>query len=277
MKHLRLIFLLLAVFCLSSQAQNITQKLNALTFEAPNALYMVKKDYANIRKSPNPKAAKASLPPTSALGRENSRLYGGEIVNDIGNNPNWITFDEMGKKYYVSKTVMRKIQGGTILPSVYNKPYLWSESEGEDYCINQLQWRIGKLPHFKNLYIAETWGSSPYAHLHLGAMVNGVLVFKYCVAIDNINQGGREPLRPGTYKISSTVEDGERVYSFQLGSDLFYYYKDIEGNTYQWLNLCKLPDTFVYMLFKDVIDKGQTGYFYLTPDSFSKFPVGALG
>lgn len=88
MKHPRLIFLLLAVFCLSSQAQNITQKLNALTFEAPNALYMVKKDHANIRKSPNPKAAKASLPPTSALGRGNSRLYGGEIVNDIGNNPN---------------------------------------------------------------------------------------------------------------------------------------------------------------------------------------------
>lgn len=271
----RLIFLLLAVFCLNSQAQNITQKLNALTFEAPNALYMVKKDFANIRKSPNPKAAKASLPPTSALGRENSRLCGGEIVNDIGNNPNWITFDEMGKKYYVSKIAMQKTQGGTILPSVYNKPYLWSETEGEDY--NQLQWRIGKLPHFKNLYIAETYGSSPLAHLHLGAMVNGVLVFKYCVATDNINEGGYDPLRPGTFKMDSKVEDGERVYSYQLGSDLIYYYKDDQGNTIPLINLCKLPDTFVYMLFKEVIEKGQTGYFYLTPDSFSKFPVGVLG
>lgn len=103
---------------LNVNAQSVANKvLSSLTFEAPKALYHAKGQKANMRAQPNAKARLVDANGGfSFIGR-------GLLVEDMGNNPNWVTTKVGGKTVYISKSVMVKVDMAASLSIVANLPY----------------------------------------------------------------------------------------------------------------------------------------------------------
>lgn len=253
---------------LNVNAQSVANKvLSGLTFEAPKALYHAKGQKANMRAQPN---AKARLVDAncgfSFIGR-------GLLVEDMGNNPNWVTTKVGGKTAYISKSVMVKDDMAASLPMVANLPYWWIEPDGDmDPVV--LCWRVGKIAGNSQLYLCDlqTYDGRFYM---LGKQVGSVLVFKYKIKV-YVEDAIPEDMPVGKFSLESEVENGEKTYYLKVGKDKVKSFQPAQmggepemGVT--WLyDLTKFTEPMVYSLFKEVIEKNQTDMFYLTSFSFGK-------
>lgn len=253
---------------LNVNAQSVANKvLSSLTFEAPKALYHAKGQKANMRAQPN---AKARLVDAncgfSFIGR-------GLLVEDMGNNPNWVTTKVGGKTVYISKSVMVKDDIAASLPIVANLPYWWIEQDGDmDPVV--LSWRVGKIAGNSQLYLCDL--QTPDGRFYmLGKQVGSVLVLKYKIKV-YVEDAIPEDMPVGKFSLESEVENGEKTYYLKVGKDKVKSFQPAQmggepemGVT--WLyDLTKFTEPMVYSLFKEVIEKNQTDMFYLTSFSFGK-------
>lgn len=134
---------------LNVNAQSVANKvLSSLTFEAPKALYHAKGQKANMRAQPNAKARLVDANGGfSFIGR-------GLLVEDMGNNPNWVTTKVGGKTVYISKSVMVKVDTQSGFNCKENFPYCWQE-EGGDMDPDVLTWRVGRITGNTGVYLCE--------------------------------------------------------------------------------------------------------------------------
>lgn len=269
-KSMKRIFVMLFAIanCLLASAQSASSILSQLTFEEPTKLYRVKGNTANMRRQPNPKAAKVEV-----KGKE--YLVGGEIVNDLGDNPNWVKAKVDGKVVYLSKSVMTPVEQEPIsFASNYNIPF-WSVApdfslEDGDIAFQCWAWRMGKIKGTSGLYLCQCQEWNGTKSLRLGKQVGNTLVFKYKIYVDGFNYDYEvQPF--GKWSIDSEVQNGHKVYWLLVDKNTIKKVRiDDEGNSMDYLDLTKITEPMVYALFKDVIEKTETDYFYLTSYSFSK-------
>ena len=219
--------------CVLATAQTASSVLSQLTFEEPSKLYRVKGNTANMRKLPNQKAAKVEI-------KGKAYIVGGDIVNDLGDNPNWVKARIDGKVVYISKSVLTMAEQEPVsFASNYNIPF-WYKSpnfslEDGDISFQCWAWRMGK------------------------------------VYIDGFNYD--YDFQPyGKWLIDSEVQyDNNKVYRLLVDKNTIKKVRiDDEGNTANYLDMTKITEPMVYALFKEVIDKDETDYFYLTSYSFNK-------
>lgn len=253
---------------LNVNAQSVANKvLSSLTFEAPKALYHAKGQKANMRAQPNAKARLVDANGGfSFIGR-------GLLVEDMGNNPNWVTTKVGGKTVYISKSVMVKVDMAASLSIVANLPYWWIEPDGDmDPVV--LSWRVGKIAGNSQLYLCDL--QTPDGRFYmLGKQVGSVLVFKYKIKV-YVEDAIPEDMPVGKFSLESEVENGEKTYYLKVGKDKVKSFQPAQmggepemGVT--WLyDLTKFTEPMVYSLFKEVIEKNQTDMFYLTSFSFGK-------
>ena len=253
---------------LNVNAQSVANKvLSGLTFEAPKALYHAKGQKANMRAQPNAKARLVDANGGfSFIGR-------GLLVEDMGNNPNWVTTKVGGKTVYISKSVMVKDDIAASLPIVANLPYWWIEPDGDmDPVV--LSWRVGKIAGNSQLYLCDL--QTPDGRFYmLGKQVGSVLVFKYKIKV-YVEDAIPEDMPVGKFSLESEVENGEKTYYLKVGKDKVKSFQPAQmggepemGVT--WLfDLTKFTEPMVHSLFKEVIEKNQTDMFYLTSFSFGK-------
>lgn len=253
---------------LNVNAQSVANKvLSSLTFEAPKALYHAKGQKANMRAQPN---AKARLVDAncgfSFIGR-------GLLVEDMGNNPNWVTTKVGGKTVYISKSVMVKDDIAASLPIVANLPYWWIEQDGDmDPVV--LSWRVGKIAGNSQLYLCDL--QTPDGRFYmLGKQVGAVLVFKYKIKV-YVEDAIPEDMPVGKFSLESEVENGEKTYYLKVGKDKVKSFQpaqmggEPEMGVSWFYDLSKFSEPMVHSLFKEVIEKNQTDMFYLTSFSFGK-------
>lgn len=253
---------------LNVNAQSVANKvLSSLTFEAPKALYHAKGQKANMRAQPNAKARLVDANGGfSFIGR-------GLLVEDMGNNPNWVTTKVGGKTVYISKSVMVKVDMAASLSIVANLPYWWIEPDGDmDPVV--VSWRVGKIAGNSQLYLCDL--QTPDGRFYmLGKQVGSVLVFKYKIKV-YVEDAIPEDMPVGKFSLESEVENGEKTYYLKVGKDKVKSFQPAQmggepemGVT--WLyDLTKFTEPMVYSLFKEVIEKNQTDMFYLTSFSFGK-------
>lgn len=76
----------------------------------------------------------------------------------------------------------------------------------------------------------------------------------------------------GKWLVDSEVQyDNNKVYRLLVDKNTIKKVRiDDEGNTADYLDMTKITEPMVYALFKEVIDKDETDYFYLTSYSFNK-------
>lgn len=253
---------------LNVNAQSVANKvLSSLTFEAPKALYHAKGQKANMRAQPNAKARLVDANGGfSFIGR-------GLLVEDMGNNPNWVTTKVGGKTFYISKSVMVKVDMAASLSIVANLPYWWIEPDGDmDPVV--LSWRVGKIAGNSQLYLCDLRTPDGRFYL-LGKQVGSVLVFKYKIKV-YVEDAIPEDMPVGKFSLESEVENGEKTYYLKVGKDKVKSFQPAQmggepemGVT--WLyDLTKFTEPMVHSLFKEVIEKNQTDMFYLTSFSFGK-------
>lgn len=253
---------------LNVNAQSVANKvLSSLTFEAPKALYHAKGQKANMRAQPNAKARLVDANGGfSFIGR-------GLLVEDMGNNPNWVTTKVGGKTVYISKSVMVKVDMAASLSIVANLPYWWIEPDGDmDPVV--LSWRVGKIAGNSQLYLCDLRTPDGRFYL-LGKQVGSVLVFKYKIKV-YVEDAIPEDMPVGKFSLESEVENGEKTYYLKVGKDKVKSFQPAQmggepemGVT--WLyDLTKFTEPMVHSLFKEVIEKNQTDMFYLTSFSFGK-------
>lgn len=251
-----------------------------MTFEAPKALYHVKGNTANVRKQPSTKAPK--------LQTEDGWDYvlrKGVVVEDKGNNPQWVTTTIDGKTAYISKSVMVKCDDTAISPSVYNQFY--SYQLGEDLDTQEgMGWRIAPIKGNSGLYVCTIvdWDNDLKRYMMLGKMVDNVLVFKYRVYLSDADEYREDFLAPlGKYKIEFVENDynvdGKALRLIPNKSMLIPIRLEYCDEPIKYLDLTKLTETMVYAIFKEKIGKNDIHYFYLPAWSFSSafrynFPLG---
>lgn len=255
--------------CLLATAQTASSVLSQLTFEEPSKLYRVKGNTANMRKLPNPKAAKVEI-------KGKAYIVGGDIVNDLGDNPNWVKARIDGKVVYISKSVLTVAEQEPVsFASNYNIPF-WYKSpnfslEDGDISFQCWAWRMGKIKGTSGLFLCQCQEWNGKQTLRLGKQVGNALVFKYKVYIDGFNYD--YDFQPyGKWLIDSEVQyDNNKVYRLLVDKNTIKKVRiDDEGNTANYLDMTKITEPMVYALFKEVIDKDETDYFYLTSYSFNK-------
>ena len=253
---------------LNVNAQSVANKvLSSLTFEAPKALYHAKGQKANMRAQPNAKARLVDANGGfSFIGR-------GLLVEDMGNNPNWVTTKVGGKTVYISKSVMVKDDIAASLPIVANLPYWWIEQDGDmDPVV--LSWRVGKIAGNSQLYLCDL--QTPDGRFYmLGKQVGSVLVFKYKIKV-YVEDAIPEDMPVGKFSLESEVENGEKTYYLKVGKDKVKSFQpaqmggEPEMGVSWFYDLSKFSEPMVHSLFKEVIEKNQTDMFYLTSFSFGK-------
>lgn len=204
------------------------------------------------------------------------------IVNDEGDNAEWVTAKVEGKTVYLSKSVMTKVEPEPFMVNkCQNTPYLWvtanNPSSMDGWEGQAMRWRIGKIKGNSGLYVAEVFDFGCKGYLYLGKMIDNVLVFKYRVFFE----GGADYERlEGVGKWVAEKEvcqdypyNGAKVCYFRWSQDMLYSaHFDFEGGggmMYEALDLTKLTEPMVYTIFKDVIDRKETNYFYLTSFNFT--------
>lgn len=277
MKH-HSYLLLCAILLLSSIAlpclaqSSASSVLNGLQFDAPQSLWRPKGNTANLRTRPNAKAPKAKI-----YKRERTWICKGELVNDIGNDPNWVTTVLGGKTVYISKSVMENVESAPITADVFNNyyTYLGTDYGPEEDPDDVMQWRIGKIKN-SELYLCE--GQPYYApcrYIMLGKMIDNVLVFKYRVPFENGYTG--DDLMPiGKYFLEFEYDEwcGDNLCYFKHNKGMvkkIILDEDSDSpNPCDCLDLTKMTETMVYAIFKDKIQKNEVDYFYLNSTSFSK-------
>lgn len=253
---------------LNVNAQSVANKvLSSLTFEAPKALYHAKGQKANMRAQPNAKARLVDANGGfSFIGR-------GLLVEDMGNNPNWVTTKVGGKTVYISMSVMVKDDIAASLPIVANLPYWWIEQDGDmDPVV--LSWRVGKIAGNSQLYLCDL--QTPDGRFYmLGKQVGSVLVFKYKIKV-YVEDAIPEDMPVGKFSLESEVENGEKTYYLKVGKDKVKSFQpaqmggEPEMGVSWFYDLSKFSEPMVHSLFKEVIEKNQTDMFYLTSFSFGK-------
>ncbi|MGN1376211.1 MAG: hypothetical protein ACI4V5_06630 [Prevotella sp.] len=273
MKKTIMYLLLCTTLCLGSNsvfAQNTASEvLNSLTFETPKALYHVKGNTANVRKQPSTKAAKFQTE-----GGWEYILRKGIVVEDKGNNPQWVTTTIDGKTAYINKSVMVKCDNTPISPSVYNQYYSYTgpnfgcEEDPNDF----MDWRVAPIKGNSGLYVC-IYSDGFSRFMMLGKMVDNVLVFKYKVHMYSNDTYSDEELAPlGKYKIEFVKEsnmDGKSLWFIPNKSMLIPLNMKYRDEPIKYLDLTKLTEKMVYVIFKEKIEKGKTEYFYLPAWSFS--------
>lgn len=261
-------------FSMSASAQAAHDVLSSLIFEAPKALYHAKGSSANMRQRPDLKARKVN-----AFERgDKTWIANNLIVNDEGDNQSWVTTHVNNKQVFISKSVMEEVaQQPFMVNKVQNIPYVWY-SDGEyddDDAYQSMEWRIGKVRGNNDLWVCQTREYNDRRTLRLGKMIGNVLVFKYSIYFEFVeNLEG-----VNKWKVESEISqeykyEGLKVYYLLTTRD-FVFSKDFNlrlgGNTlYEDVDLGKLTEPMVYSLFKDVIQRGEKSYFYLTSYSFGK-------
>lgn len=253
---------------LNVNAQSVANKvLSSLTFEAPKALYHAKGQKANMRAQPNAKARLVDANGGfSFIGR-------GLLVEDMGNNPNWVTTKVGGKTVYISKSVMVKVDTQSGFNCKENFPYCWQE-EGGDMDPDVLTWRVGRIPGNTGMYLCEV-GTRTGSYYLLGKQVGNVLVFKYRIKIDTNFVIPDDMMPIGKYSLQSEVEDGVKTYYFKTSKDKIVTFSaklmgfDPQSEPYRCYDLTKISESVVYAMFKEVIEKNETCSFYLTSFNFT--------
>lgn len=249
-------------------AQSVANKvLSSLQFEAPKNLYHAKGDKANMRTQPSTKAKLAVANGYfSFIGR-------GLLVEDLGNNPNWVTTKVGGKTVYISKSVMVKENAAPNINYKPNLPYCWQESDG-DMDPDILTWRVGKIPGNSGLLLCEAQMKGENYYL-LGKQVDNVLVFKYRIKIETNYSIPDEMMPIGKYFLESDVEEGVKTYYFKPSKDKVVSFSakqmgfDPQNGPYYCYDLTKVSENIVYSMFKEVIEKNQTFNYYLTSFNFT--------
>lgn len=75
----------------------------------------------------------------------------------------------------------------------------------------------------------------------------------------------------GKWSIDSEMQYERKVYSLLVDKNTIKRVRvDDDGNSEDYLDLTKITEPMVYALFKDVIEKNETDYLYLTSYSFDK-------
>ena len=197
----------------------------------------------------------------------------GLLVEDMGNNPNWVTTKVGGKTVYISKSVMVKDDIAASLPIVANLPYWWIEQDGDmDPVV--LSWRVGKIAGNSQLYLCDL--QTPDGRFYmLGKQVGSVLVFKYKIKV-YVEDAIPEDMPVGKFSLESEVENGEKTYYLKVGKDKVKSFQpaqmggEPEMGVSWFYDLSKFSEPMVHSLFKEVIEKNQTDMFYLTSFSFGK-------
>lgn len=266
LNHILSSFICLVLVALPMSAQmNVAQKaLSQLTFEAPKALYRVKGNYANVRISPNAKAAKYNFDNEYIYAQ--GQICAAQIVNDMGDNPNWVTTTIQGKRCYISKSVMVKAEEGNILPSVFNNYYGWIDPNDDGYdSMSYINWRIGKIKGNSGLYLCYL----NREYLLLGKLIDNVLVFKYKIRFES-NYSRDEAMPAGKILLDSEKDEyGEKVYYLKPNNSMFKTI-NLRGYNVDVLDLTKVDESMVYALFKEEIESNRTNYFYLTSYWFNQ-------
>lgn len=278
MKRTRFSLLIaLIAMSLSVGAQGLQQILSNLNFDAPKALYRAKGNNCNMRTQPNAKAAKVNF--------RNNEYYhwlpNCYLVNDLGDNAAWVSANVEGKNVYVSKSVLTGVTPQPFSPERYqNTPYVWvttNEPDGSAGWEGQaMSWRIGKVKGNCGLWVCQTQEYDGALTLRLGKLVDNVLVFKYCI---NFNIYDRWTEGVNKWNVESEISEewpyaGSKVYYLQASEDFKFsttydFPDDGGGMLYEALDLTKLTEPMVYVLFKDVIDRNEIKNFYLTSYNFS--------
>ena len=240
---------------LNVNAQSVANKvLSSLTFEAPKALYHAKGQKANMRAQPNAKARLVDANGGfSFIGR-------GLLVEDMGNNPNWVTTKVGGKTVYISKSVMVKVDMAASLSIVANLPYWWIEPDGDmDPVV--LSWRVGKIAGNSQLYLCDL--QTPDGRFYmLGKQVGSVLVFKYKIKV-YVEDAIPEDMPVGKFSLESEVENGEKTYYLKVGKDKVKSFQpaqmggEPEMGVSWFYDLSKFSEPMVHSLFKEVIEKNR--------------------
>lgn len=265
----RFFFLLFVIAnCLLATAQTASSVLSQLTFEEPSKLYRVKGNHANIRKQPSPKAAKVEV-------KDRDYLVGGEIIDVLSDNSSWVKARIDGKVVYISKSVLTLAEQEPIsFASHYNIPF-WYVAPNFSLADGGIEyqcwaWRMGKIKGTSGLFLCQCQEWDGTQTLRLGKQVGNVLVFKYKIYIDGFHYGcNYQPY--GKWSIDSEMQYERKVYSLLVDKNTIKRVRvDDDGNSEDYLDLTKITEPMVYALFKDVIEKNETDYLYLTSYSFDK-------
>lgn len=254
--------------CLLATAQTASSVLSQLTFEEPSKLYRVKGNHANIRKQPSPKAAKVEV-------KDRDYLVGGEIIDVLSDNSSWVKARIDGKVVYISKSVLTLAEQEPIsFASHYNIPF-WYVAPNFSLADGGIEyqcwaWRMGKIKGTSGLFLCQCQEWDGTQTLRLGKQVGNVLVFKYKIYIDGFNYGcNYQPY--GKWSIDSEMQYERKVYSLLVDKNTIKRVRvDDDGNSEDYLDLTKITEPMVYALFKNVIEKNETDYLYLTSYSFDK-------
>lgn len=257
-----------------SAQSKASEVLRSLTFEAPQALYHVKGNTANIRKQPSTKAPKLTNSDNWPI-----TLRKGQIIADQGSNNEWVTSTFDGKTGYVSKSVLVKCDDSPISVNFFNNLYSYM---GPDYGPEQdpsdfMAWRMAPIKGSSGLFVCQ-YSDGYINEMMLGKMVGNVLVFKYRV---------RDGLGPTyNYDDSQLKPVGQYLVEFEKDEqcidctekELWFWPNrtmlteiplESWGASMRALDLSKLTETMVYAIFKEKIEKNEVDYFYLTGWSFS--------
>lgn len=266
---------LLTCGALTASAQSkASQVLRSLTFEAPQALYHVKGNMANIRKLPNAKAAKLTNSDNWPI-----TVRKGQIIADQGTNSQWVTSTFDDKTGYVSKSVLVKCDDAPISVNYFNNlySYMGPEYGPEEDPNDFMAWRMAPIKGSSGLFVCQ-YSNGFWNELMLGKMVGGVLVFKYRVrdAMGPTYSYEDEQLKPiGQYlvefeKDEQCVDCTEKELWFWPNKTMLVEIPlESWGSSMKALDLSKLTETMVYAIFKEKIEKNEVNYFYLTGWSFS--------
>lgn len=247
MKTARISSTLIALFffMIGVQAQSI---LETTVFEAPKKLVCPTSEWVNIRARPSTSAPKAKNKWGYEMGADNHTLLAVEEENQ-----GWY---RIGKDQWISKSVAKPVQPKPITDKMMNRFFGWSAGY-DDWG----EWTVspaGKMGYY--LYMS---GNS----LRLGKMVGNVLVFKYCLSIDNVYIS-ENPEEAKKFNIEVNSYDGELRCTFTVGMNYTREMKHAQL-TDRFINLQLFNDKVLERLFKDKIEKNETDYLYITSDLLS--------
>ena len=233
---------------------NPEKALKGLTFEAPKKFFRPKSDDVRMREKPNTKAA--------VVKNENNEpllSYQWDIYPVRNENQGWYQTD-MG---WMSKSVTKTVTCNPITPAMMNTNQCGHVVDMDKHCV----WRVYSPVGKSEMALCHQVGDMDN-YLRLGKLVGNVFVFKYSLPL-----GYDVDLEnPRKFELKREIIDGRLQITLSVGTNyclkLTPGFDDGSGKkATPWaLDFSKLNDKVLLNLFKDVIDKNETDFWYMTSE-----------
>lgn len=257
-KRLFMVVMTAMAFCMGANAQSV---LDNLTFEGFKKYILPKGEWANLRTTPSPKAAKV----TEGVGAYKSQvtLLSWNLRPVLQENQGWYKVStESGKVGWISKTNAKVSAAKPITQEMMNTNQAGNvidEDLGTTY-------RVFSPVGSHEFAVAQTYENG-MSYLRLGKLIDNVFVFKYKVEviiyIDEEN--------PKNFNVQKEEYPGDRmVMTMNIGTNFCTRLKPGIGSDQPWaLDLSKLNDKVLTYIFGDAIKKNDVLNYYINAELLS--------